>query len=137
MIRPARLNDIDSMLEIALLTARCYPLRPDKLKIRQLLIESISSAANFSYISEDDSGVIKGALVAFSSPGLWFERKHLSVELFYTTIRGDGIAMLRRLMEWKGRGIKVSTVSFTVDERLGKLFARFGFRSSGQQYIKF
>jgi hypothetical protein len=131
MFREATLADLSCLLKIASHEAGKFPVRPDKKKIRKLIISSISAKSNYCLVSEFE-GAVTGALIAVAHEGLWFERKHLSILLFTTSTKGAGIAMLRHLMQSvkKGGSIKVVTTDFIVPSRMAILLSRVGLTQS-------
>lgn len=138
MIRAASLADIPSIEHIAYVAASDYPLRPDKKKIKKLLVDAIQNRTHFAYVSEkEDVGEVTGALVAMSHPGLWFERHQLTVMLLWAEVPGDGLAMLRAMMDWKNRSIQLVSVGFLVDERTSLVLTRAGISGNGAQHISY
>lgn len=131
MFREATLQDLPSLLQLSISEAGKFPVRPDKKKIRKLIISSMSAKSNYCLVSEVE-GEVTGALIAIAHEGLWFERKHLSILLFTTTTKGAGIAMLRHLMRSvkKGGSIKVVTTDFIVPDRMDTLLSRVGLTQS-------
>jgi hypothetical protein len=92
MIRPAILHDVDAIFDIAMSEAERYEMiRPDKEKMRKGIIQSISSARHFAWVSEDRAGVVKGALIGLTSDNLWAQRKNCLISLWKTTVVGDGV----------------------------------------------
>ena len=126
-IRPARLQDIPVLVALVSLNTSQYPVIPDKVKMKRLLVEAISTKSNFCWVSTQDN-TVTGLLGAISQQGLWFERKHLHILYLSSTSRGGGQAMLRELMRWARprKAIKVITTDFTVTPRMGNLLSRVG-----------
>ena len=136
MIRPAVMSDLRAIEFISYLAASSYPLRPDKPKIKKLITEAIQSRTHFAYVSEAD-GAVSGALIAMSHSGTWFERHQLTVMLLWSEVAGDGLGMLKEMMNWKNRSIQLVSVGFLVDKRTSAVLHRAGIEASGSQHIAY
>lgn len=143
MIRPATLHDVDAIFEIAMREAAQYEqVIPDKQKMRKGIIQSISSARHFAWISEDRAGVVKGAIIGLTSENLWAQRKNCLVSLWKTTIAGDGVKLLKAFKMWveSRRAIRVAGFvcdSDHIDARAWALAERMGFRRYGGAYLMY
>ena len=140
MIRPATLADVDAIYDIAMDEARMYrSLRPDPVKIRKGIIQAISSAKHFAWVS---IGVVRveGALIGLTSHNLWAERQNCLVALWRSRIAGDGVRLLRAFKTWvqTRRAIRVAgfvSDSEHTDRRAFQLAERMGFRRCGGAYL--
>lgn len=98
--------------------------------MRDTIRIAISSKAHFVWVSEIDGEVV-AAVGAMSDKSFWFERQQCSVLLYYTRVPGEGIKLLRRLMEWvKSRpAIKICVMELEpeADPRLIRFLQRLGF----------
>lgn len=136
MIRTATPSDTQDLVKIATrLASEFYPgLRPDHSAIRQTVTGCIASPSSFVRVSLDGDRVV-GGLIAFTERGGWFERAVCRVGLLYTTVAGDGAAMLRELRRWVERRPAIKAVQIVVDfnepERVGLLLSRVGFPRLG------
>ena len=140
MIRPATLADADAIFGIAMDEAHQYRgLRPDPVKIRKGIIQAISSAKHFAWVSENASG-LRGALIGLTSHNLWAERQNCLVALWHTKQIGDGRKLLRAFKTWvqSRRAIRVAgfvSDSEHIDRRAFQLAERMGFRRCGGAYL--
>lgn len=132
MIRPASLNDIDAVVDLAVesVSNNPLPVRVDKGAMRDTAKEAASSRAHFLWVAEVD-GEIVGAFGAMSHPSFWHERQVCSVMLYYTRVPGEGLSLIREFARWvKGRpAIKVAVMELEPegDPRLIKFLERVGF----------
>ena len=140
MIRPATLADLGAIMDIALSETVAYSdLRPDRDKIRSGIIQSISGASHFCWVSEEAGGV-SGALIGLTSDNLWAQRKNCIVALWAAMVSGDGAALLRKFKEWvqSRRAIRVAGLvpdSDHIDRRAYLLADRIGFKRCGDVYL--
>ena len=76
-----------------------YPkLIADEDKMHRGIIQAISSAKHFAWVSEQDENVT-GALIALVSPNLWAQRSNCIVALWISQVVGDGRKMMKELIE--------------------------------------
>jgi len=140
MIRPATLHDVDAIFSIALSEARNYPeLLPDRDKIRKGIIQAISSARHFAWVSENSKGVA-GVIIGLTSENLWAERKNCLVALWTSKIVGDGMKLLKVFKMWvqSRRAIRVAGIvpdSNHFDPRVWMLVEHVGFKQYGGVYL--
>jgi hypothetical protein len=143
MIRPATLADVDAIFDLAMALTPQYPqLKPDKVKIRKGIIQAISSANHFAWVSVSSYEGLKGALIGLTSENLWAQRKNCLIPLWFTEIRGDGARLLRAFKMWlrSRRAIRVAgfvSDSEYVDPRAYQLAERMGFSRYGGAYLLF
>lgn len=141
MIRPATLADLESIFGIAVFECRGYEgLLPDSEKIRKGIIQSISSARHFAWVSVDSQDRPCGVLIGLTSENLWAQRKNCIVALWSSAIEGEGAALLRKFKEWvqSRRIIRVAGLvpdSDHIDQRAYKLAERIGFKRCGGTYL--
>jgi hypothetical protein len=136
MIRRATVQDIPAIIEIAVVSVSQNPLpvRIDRGAMRDTIKATIAPN-HFCWVSEHEGKVV-AAIVACTQPSFWFERQSCSVLLYYTTVPGKGIDLIREFARWvKSRpAIKLATFELEpeVDPRLVKLLARLGFNRQSQ-----
>lgn len=141
MIRPATLADIDWMISLALREVKRYPrLRPDAQKMRKSLIQIVSAAKHFCWVSEDDDKCVTGALVAITNENLWAQRQSSNILMWVADVRGDGIKLLREFRDWirSRRAVKVAGFApdnDDIDPRVWKLAEMMGFKRCGGAYL--
>jgi len=130
--RKAKLEDVPAIVELAVISVSNDPLpvKIDKLSMADTAKVCLNPA-HFLWVAEDEDGKIVAAFAACVQKSFWFERMQCSVLLYYTTVKGAGIQLIREFARWvKSRsGIKVAVISLEpgVDERLVKFFKRVGF----------
>ncbi len=143
LIRLATLADRQWINKCALKQAAIfYPeFRPDKKRINQLIIDCISSPANYAMVIESD-GELRGCLMAMVGPLPWAERRIARVLLWVSYVPMEGVRMLRKFRNWvdSRRGIKVAGLSSDFDWpdiRVSHLIERTGFPKAGASYMHF
>jgi hypothetical protein len=130
--RKAKLEDVPAIVELAVISVSNDPLpvKIDKLSMADTAKVCLNPA-HFLWVAEDEDGKIVAAFAACVQKSFWFERMQCSVLLYYTTVKGAGIQLIREFARWvKSRsGIKVAVISLEpgVDARLVKFFKRVGF----------
>lgn len=140
MIRPAALMDLDSLIAIATKSCELYPeLIADKGKIRKILIEAISSAANFAWVG-DDKGTITSVLIGLTGSNMWAQRSHCFIPLWLSSKPGEGAALLRRFKKWLINRHSIRVAGFapdnnSIDDRVWMLVERMGFERHGGAYL--
>lgn len=141
MIRPAILADLEAIVAIAMSETQRYPqLKADKEKIRRGVINAISSASHFCWVSEDTRGAVRGVLLALTGNNLWAQRNHSNIVVWTTEVVGDGAKLLRQFREWirSRRAVRVAGMSPDlngIDPRVWKLAERMGFERHGGAYV--
>lgn len=141
MIRPATLGDVKAIAHIANRYAQLYPLlRPSKEKINALVIDAISSARHFCYVSEDHYGDVTGVIAGMCNENTWAERQACHIMLWVSKVVGDGRKMLAELKKWIRSRRAVRVVGFApdtdaIDPRVWTLVQRIGFRKAGGAYL--
>ena len=99
MIRPATLADVEAIWRISEFEARRYiNLKQDTKKIRDGIVQAISSARHFCWVSVDMQNQVQGALIGLTSNNLWAQRKNCIVALWACVIEGDGAKLLREVV---------------------------------------
>ena len=130
--RKAKLEDVPAIVELAVISVSNDPLpvKIDKLSMADTARVCLNPA-HFLWVAEDEDGKVVAAFAACVQKSFWFERMQCSVLLYYTTVKGAGIQLIREFARWvKSRSaIKVAVISLEpgVDERLVKFFKRVGF----------
>ena len=141
MIRPATLADVEAIFGIAIFECRGYErLLPSVEKIRKGIIQSISSAKHFAWVSVDKQDRPCGVLIGLTSDNLWAQRSNCFVALWSSAIEGDGAVLLRRFKEWvrERRNIRVAGLvpdSDRIDWRAYALAERMGFKRNGGAFL--
>lgn len=127
-------------MQIALHLAAGYPLRPDRDRMRVVLIELISAPSHFAWICTEHD-VVRGVLLAMVSDNLWAQRRHANILLWWSERAGKGVSLVRTFKRWlkDRRGIRVA--GFSPDEDLGErtlqLMELLGFNRRGGSYLLF
>jgi len=130
--RKAKFEDVPAIVELAVISVSNDPLpvKIDKMSMADTAKVCLNPA-HFLWVAEDEDGKIVAAFAACVQKSFWFERMQCSVLLYYTTVKGAGIQLIREFAKWvKSRSaIKVAVISLEpgVDERLVKFFKRVGF----------
>jgi Acetyltransferase (GNAT) family len=129
--RKAKPEDIPAIIEIAVESVLHDPL-PVKID-RTAMAETgqvLLNPAHFLWVAECN-GEIVAAVAACVQPSFWFEKLQCSVLLYYSRVKGAGVALLREFAKWvKGRsGIKLAIIELEpgVDPRLVRFLKRLGF----------
>lgn len=141
MIRSATLHDVNEIFSIAVFETRKYEkLLPDQDKIRKGVIQAISAAKHFCWVSESRAGHIEGVIIGLTSENLWAQRKNCLVTLWTSEIVGDGAKLLRAFKMWvqSRRVIRIAGFVFDsdkIDSRVWKLVERIGFMRYGGTYL--
>lgn len=139
--RKAKIQDLQQILNMAIAEADVqHPkLRADIHKIRQLVIECISSPTHYAMVAEDEGGYVQAAVLALVHDALWAERKIANLILWVSRVRSAGAHLMRRLRTWVSgrRGIRMIGVSPMVDwdERISTLLVKLGFERQGGSFI--
>lgn len=140
--RKAKLSDVPAIVEIAVTSVSQNPI-PVKID-RNRMAEAAKSCLNpahFMWVAEDDGKVV-AAVAAHVSQGFWFEKMQCSVLLYYTTVPGAGVPLLKEFSKWvKSRsGIKIAVFSMEpeADPKLIRVLKRMGFNreSTSLSYIR-
>lgn len=130
--RRAKLEDVPAIVELAVISVSNDPLpvKIDKLSMADTAKVCLNPA-HFLWVAEDEDGKIVAAFAACVQKSFWFERMQCSVLLYYTTVKGAGLPLIREFAKWvKGRSaIKVAVISLEpgVDKRLVEFFKKVGF----------
>lgn len=137
-IRPATLADRKAVLALAYEQADKYPLKRDLRKMDALFTDVVSAARHYALVAEE-GGVVKGALLAFTSDNAWAQRQNCGIMFWVSKISGAGAAMLRQFRDWvkSRRAIKVAGFAPDVDldPRVWVLADRIGFQRHGGAYL--
>jgi len=143
VIRAAQLSDIPAIVSIATesVSRDPLPVRIDPEAMSETAEEAIKSNRHFMWVSEIDGEVV-GAVCCWSDPSFWYERQQASVLLYYTRVPGEGVKLLRKMMEWvESRPvIKVCVMELEpdADPRLIKFMQRIGMKriSTNVSYVR-
>lgn len=130
--RKAKLEDVPAIVELAVISVSNDPLpvKIDKLSMSDTAKVCLNPA-HFLWVAEDEDGKVVAAFAACVQKSFWYERMQCSVLLYYTTVKGAGLPLIREFAKWvKGRSaIKIAVVELEpkVDPRLVRFFTRLGF----------
>ena len=130
--RKAKFEDVPAIVELAVISVSNDPL---PVKIDRLSMADTArmcmNPAHFLWVAEDEDGKVVAAFAACVQKSFWYERMQCSVLLYYTTVKGAGLPLIREFARWvKSRSaIKVAVIELEpgADERLVKFFKRVGF----------
>jgi N-acetylglutamate synthase-like GNAT family acetyltransferase len=134
--RRAKIEDVPAIVEIAVESVSRDPL-PVKIDRQAMasMAKQCLNPAHFLWVAEEDGKVV-AAVAAHVSPGFWFQKLQASVLLYYTTVPGCGLALLREFARWvKSRpAIKIAVFELEpdVDPRLVKFLKKAGFSRQSQ-----
>lgn len=134
--------DVGAIIELGIESLEVndpYPeLRISRDKIRNMTIEIVSSASHFAWVDDRD-GRIVGAVCALSHEMMFYERRQLSVVMFYCREPGGGGFMIRQLVKWfKTRPILklcMFTLEHGADPRIGELLVKLGLNRELPNYV--
>lgn len=142
MIRPATLMDVDSIFGIVEYECQRYPrMKIDPERIRKGIIEAISTARHFAWVSVDYSDDRpRGVLIGLAGENLWAQRQNCNIVLWTSAIRGDGVKLLREFRSWIRSRRAVRVAGFapdtdSIDSRVWNLVERMGFKRHGGAYL--
>jgi len=130
--RKAKLEDVPAIVDLAVISVSNDPLpvKIDKLSMSDTAKVCLNPA-HFLWVAEDEDGKIVAAFAACVQKSFWYERMQCSVLLYYTTVKGAGLPLIREFAKWvKGRSaIKIAVVELEpkADPRLVRFFTRLGF----------
>ncbi len=102
MIRVAKLGDTEQLIHIGfkIQTEKLQFLRPDRERMRSLIIDCISSAQHLALVSTDkNSNVVGGALI-ITQPFAYAEKLHSQIITLYTEEKGDSVLLLNTALKW-------------------------------------
>jgi hypothetical protein len=130
--RKAKIQDIPAIIELAIISVSNNPL---PVKIDRKAMEDtgkvLLNPAHFLWVAENEDGKIVAAFAACVQKSFWFERMQCSVLLYYTTVKGAGIQLIREFAKWvKSRSaIKLAIIELEpgADPRLARFIKRLGF----------
>jgi hypothetical protein len=131
IVRRARLQDVDAIVEIAVESVSRDPL-PVKIDREAMadMVKECMGPAHFNWVTEKDGSVV-AAVIAHVSPGFWFHKLQASVLLYYSRAPGAGLPLLREFAKWvKSRSaIKIAVFELepSADPRLVRFLKRLGF----------
>jgi hypothetical protein len=131
IVRRARLQDIDAIVEIAVesVSRDPLPVKIDREAMANMARECMGPA-HFLWVAEVD-GKVEAAVAAHVSPGFWFHKLQASVLLYYSRAPGAGLPLLREFAKWvKSRSaIKIAVFELepSADPRLVRFLKRLGF----------
>ncbi len=136
VVRRAKLDDVPAIVEIAVESVLRDPL-PVKIDRQAMadMVRKCLNPAHFNWVTEKDGKVV-AAVIGHVGPGFWFQKLQCSVLLYYTTVPGCGLPLLREFARWiKSRpAIKLAIFELepNVDPRLVSFLKRVGFTRQSQ-----
>lgn len=143
MIRKAKQSDSHDIFEMSRrLCKESYPqLAVDVARLSGVLKVALLDDKHFAWVSVNETGEIRGALIALTEDNLWAQRKRSNVVVWTSSVPGDGVALLRAFRNWvkEGRSIKLAGlyIDVDVDPRTLILADRVGFKKHGSAQILF
>lgn len=141
MIRPATLSDVNSIMALAQSEMWRYPqLKANPTNMRRILVNAVSSAKHFCWVSEDKNGVVAGTIVGLVGDNLWAQRQHCHVVLWVSNVVGDGVKLLRQAKKWVSERRVIRILGFAPDTneinpRVWALIEKMGFARHGGAYL--
>lgn len=143
MIRKAGPGDIEHIARLgieSLMVNDPYPeLRISQHKVRDMAQELVTNAANFAWVAENEKGEVVGAVCGLVHDIMFYERKQLSVVMFYCREPGAGGFLIRRLVKWfRSRPILklcVFTLESGADPRIGDLLVKLGLKRELPNFV--
>tara|TARA_R110000803_G_scaffold5230_8_gene17365 strand:+ start:759 stop:1202 length:444 start_codon:yes stop_codon:yes gene_type:complete len=142
IIRKATPNDIPDIVRLGLEALNVDPyenLRICEDKVKAAALECVSAPCNFCWVAEKD-GEVLGAVSAIVHPMAFYERSQASVIQFYCKDPGQGVKLIRELLNWVDTRPAIKMVCFTLecrpDPRIGKLLKRLGLGQELPVYMK-
>jgi hypothetical protein len=142
VIRNATPSDIKAITELGIESLEVndpYPeLRISPGKVKEMATELVTSAANFAWVSEIDGEVV-GAVCGLSHDLMFYERKQLSVVMFYCRVPGDGGRLIKKLVDWYYSRPILKLCIFTLesnsDPKIGQFLVKRGLKRELPNYV--
>lgn len=135
VIRKAVPADIRAIVELGVEALELNPqpgMVIDRLKVKEVATDCVSSARHFAMVAEVN-GMVEGAVCAFANENLFHKRQQASVVQFYTRAPGEGIKLLRELLKWYQSRPALRALYFTLehraDPRIIKMLRRLGLQT--------
>lgn len=142
IIRQATVSDIPAIVDIGIkgLMNDPYPnLVIDPIKVKAIATECVSSASNFSWVSEE-KGEVVAAVSVLVHDMMFYERKQATVVQFYAIQPNAGLPLIRKFLEWARSRKIIKMICFTLecraDPRIGKLLKRLGLQKELPVYME-
>jgi hypothetical protein len=148
-IRNATPSDIKAITELGIESLEIndpYPeLRIDPYKVKDMATTVVSSASNFAWVSEIDGEVV-GAVCALSHDCMFYERKQLSVVMYYCRVPKDGGRLIKKLVKWYRKRPALKLCMFTLEagrdpiekaksEKVGRFLIKLGLKKELPNYV--
>lgn len=131
IFRPAKLSDVEGIVDIAVESVSIDPLpvKIDRDAMAAMAKECLGPA-HFMWVAEHEGKVV-ACVAAHVAPGFWFQKLQASVLLYYSRLPRAGTPLLREFAKWvKSRSaIKIAVMELepTADPRLVRFMKRLGF----------
>ncbi|HWV16051.1 MAG TPA: hypothetical protein VN030_11540 [Cellvibrio sp.] len=140
MIRKATPQDIAQIIDLATPETQRYPyLKANHDSIKRLVVECVSSANSFAFVSESETG-ISGAILALTHDNLWAQKQSSTVLAWICKGSGDGIRLLQEYSKWLDGRAAIRRGGFQfdidVDPKIYRVISRLGFTPHGGCYLK-
>lgn len=142
-IRPAKLGDIEAIVELAVesVSRAPLPVRIDRDGMRGAARQLVGHPSHFIRVVEQEGRVV-GCLAALVQPGFWFRGTQASILMFYVRVPGLGVALMREFARWVTSRPSIKLAVFELepdmDPRIERCLARLGFgrKSSNMTYVR-
>ncbi len=142
LIRKAKPSDVPAVVRLGLEALNQDPYEELLIcedKVKAIAIECISAPCNFCWVAEKDGEVV-GAVTAIVHQMAFYERSQATVVQFFCKEPGEGIKLIRELLNWVDTRPAIKMVCFTLecraDPRIGKLLNRLGLKKELPVYMR-
>ena len=138
VIRPAKMQDFDAIMEIAVEQCTRYDkMRVDTDKLKDTIRTGISAKAHFANVAIDNGQVV-GVLIGMTINNAWAQKKNCAIVLWVSKVAPLGSHLLRSFKVWlkPRRGIRLAGLFRDIDgdERAWQLAEKLGFEKTGGGY---
>ena len=100
MIRSATIHDLKIFVAIAKTETKHFPwLRPDTSKIKNIIVECVSSKQHYAKLI-GRQGEVVSVLIAYTLENVWAEKRCSNVMLWLSLVGGEGVKLLRDYRNW-------------------------------------
>ena len=133
MIRRAKPGDLKAIVELTMEYIEKhepYPFcRADKDRITDTIRTAVTGAGNFSWVNEVD-GKVEGTLCAAAHDFAFYQRKQISVLIFYNRVPG-GAGLVKKFVKWfiSRPALRAATIIMEISNpRLDRHLLKLGFK---------
>ena len=142
MIRKAKPCDIDIIVELGIESLEVNDPYPELVistsKIRAMALDLVSAPSNFAWVYEKD-GIVIGAVCGLVHDIMFYERKQLSVVMFYCREPGGGGLLIRKIVQWFNSRPALKLCVFTLehgaDPKIGEFLIKLGLKRELPNYV--